>query len=56
LSLGLEVTGTVGLVLRASRRGVVDDPRATLVRLRAAGMWLSDSVLEGALATLEGTR
>lgn len=52
----LEVTGTLGLVLRASRRGLVTDPRAVLERLRAGGMWLSDSVLEGALRTLEQTR
>jgi len=49
------VTGTLGLVLRASRRGVVADPQETLERLRAAGMWLSDSVLEAALRTLAGT-
>lgn len=55
LSLGLEVTGTLGLVLRASQRGIVANPRETLERLRAGGMWLSDSVLEGALRTLART-
>lgn len=50
LAQKLELTGTLGLVLRAHRRGVIRDPRATIERLRSFGMWLSDSVVERALA------
>jgi hypothetical protein len=35
---------------------VVADPRATILCLREAGMWLSDSVVEQALRTLDERR
>lgn len=50
LSLGIQVVGTIGLVVAAHRRGDIDDPRAMINELRAAGMWLSDAVVEKALA------
>lgn len=49
LSLGIDVIGTLGVVIAAHRRGVVDDPRRVLLDLRAAGMWLSDEVIARAL-------
>lgn len=49
LSLGVDVVGTLGVVIAAHRRGVVDDPRRVLLDLRAAGMWLSDELIERAL-------
>lgn len=49
-ALELEVMGTLGLVIQASRSGVIDDPRAMLFELKAAGMWLSDGVIERTLA------
>jgi predicted nucleic acid-binding protein len=48
-AFGLRVIGTIGLVVAAHRRGHLDDPRKVLLELRAAGMWLSDRVLEQAL-------
>jgi predicted nucleic acid-binding protein len=49
LALGLDVMGTLGLVIAAHRRGHVEDPRQILLDLRASGMWLSDAVLDHAL-------
>jgi predicted nucleic acid-binding protein len=49
LAHGLSVVGTLGIVVRAHRRGRIDDPRAVLLELRVAGMWLSDAVIERAL-------
>jgi predicted nucleic acid-binding protein len=49
LSLGLDVTGTLGLVIVAHRRGLIGHPRAVLHELREAGMWLSDATIAKAL-------
>jgi predicted nucleic acid-binding protein len=49
LSLGLDVMGTIGVVIAAHRRGHIEDPRRVLLDLRASGMWLSDAVIEVAL-------
>lgn len=49
LALGVAVMGTLGIVIAAHRRGHVSDPRQTLLDLRTAGMWLSDSIIEKAL-------
>ncbi|MEA2336884.1 MAG: hypothetical protein QOE82_891 [Thermoanaerobaculia bacterium] len=49
LAVGLNVMGTLVVVVAAYRRGQVEDPRRVLLDLRAAGMWLSDSVIDGAL-------
>lgn len=48
-ALGLQVTGTLGVVIAAYRRGEIEDPSAVLAELRDAGMWLSDGVIAGAL-------
>lgn len=47
---GLPVRGTLGIVVGARRRGEIPSARRVLADLRAAGMYLSDSVLETALA------
>jgi len=49
LALGASVMGTLGIVIAAHRHGVVPDPREILIELRAAGMWLSDTVIDRAL-------
>jgi predicted nucleic acid-binding protein len=49
-ALGIPVRGTLGLVLTAKRRGRITDARAVLERLRQAGMYLSDRVMNQALA------
>jgi predicted nucleic acid-binding protein len=45
----LDVVGTLGVVIAAHRQGRIDDPRAVLLELRTAGMWLSDAVIARAL-------
>ncbi|HEY2737838.1 MAG TPA: DUF3368 domain-containing protein [Thermoanaerobaculia bacterium] len=41
--------GTLGLVLRAKRTGEISAARPLVEKLRDAGMYLSDRVLEPAL-------
>jgi hypothetical protein len=36
-------------IITAHRQGHLSDPRAVLLELRAAGMWLSDTVISRAL-------
>lgn len=49
LAHGLSVSGTLGVVIAAHRQGRIDDPRAVLMELRTAGMWLSDAMIARAL-------
>lgn len=49
LAHNLHVVGTLGVVIAAHRQGQIDDPRAVLMELRAAGMWLSDAAIARAL-------
>ncbi len=49
-ALGIPLRGTLGLVLRAKRIGRVDRARPIVDRLRGAGMYLSKSVADLALA------
>jgi len=47
--LGLDPTGTVGVILRAKRKGVVPHCRPLLDDLMREGFYLSDSLYEEAL-------
>lgn len=49
-ALGIPVRGTLGLVLLAKQHGHVASARAVLMRLRQAGMYLADDVMNPALA------
>jgi len=49
-TLRIPVRGTLGLVLAAKRRGRIPAARPVLESLRASGMYLSDPVLNKALA------
>jgi predicted nucleic acid-binding protein len=49
-TLGIPVRGTLGLVLKAKQRGEIPAARPVLEKLRQSGMYLSDSVLNRALA------
>ena len=49
-TLGIPVTGTLGLVLIAKRRGMISAARPVLDVLRDSGMYLSSAVLDRALA------
>jgi len=46
---GLNVTGSVGVLLRARREGRIASMRQTVDRMRAHGIWLSESVIAFAL-------
>jgi len=43
--LGLDVIGTLGILLEARKMGLVDDLPQELVNLKSAGMYLSDGLL-----------
>ncbi len=47
------VIGTLGVVLRAQRRGLVESARPTIAALRGAGLFVSDKLIDGILAHLE---
>lgn len=49
-SLGIPVRGTLGVVLVAEQRGLISAARPIIEELRAAGMYLSDAVIERALS------
>ncbi|HEV2843792.1 MAG TPA: DUF3368 domain-containing protein [Thermoanaerobaculia bacterium] len=51
-SLGLAVIGTLGVVLRARRKGVIERARPVIEHLRRVGLYASDSLVEQALAHL----
>lgn len=46
---GLKLTGSVGILLRAKREGVLPSVKAPLERMKSHGIWLSDSLLKLAL-------
>jgi len=49
-ALGIPVRGTLGLVLTAKRRGKISEARPILEKLRQSGMYLSDRIMNQALA------
>jgi predicted nucleic acid-binding protein len=49
-ALGLPLRGTLGIVLEARRAGRIESARALLTEMKARGMYLSDDVLDQALA------
>lgn len=51
-ALGIPVRGTLGLVLTAKQRGLIPAARPVLEVLRQSGMYLSDWVLNEALAKI----
>lgn len=51
-ALGAPVIGTLGVVLRAKRRGIVPQARPVLDELRRVGLYVSDRLVETALAHL----
>jgi predicted nucleic acid-binding protein len=51
-SLGLPVIGTLGIVLRAKRKGVITAARPIVEHLRRVGLYASDALIEQALAHL----
>ena len=53
VTLEIPVRGTLGLILTARQRGLIPAARPILERLRDAGMYLSDKVLNESLARVE---
>lgn len=51
--LGLPVRGTLGLAIAAKQRGYVREARPLIEQLKEAGMYLSDSVINRALALVD---
>lgn len=49
-AFGLPMIGTLGVVLRAKRRGVIGKARPVIEHLRRVGLYASDSLIEQALA------
>ncbi len=49
-ALGIPVRGTLGIVLNAKQQGVIPAARPILEQLRLCGMYLSDRVINQALA------
>ncbi|BAY64696.1 hypothetical protein NIES22_47960 [Calothrix brevissima NIES-22] len=49
-ALGIPVRGTLGIVITAKQRGVIPAARPVLEQLRLCGMYLSDKVMNQALA------
>ena len=47
---GLSVTGSIGVLLRAKREGLAFSMRSAIQRMRARGVWLSQCVVDFALA------
>ncbi len=47
-ALRVPVIGTVGLVVRARRRGLIPTVRPILEEIRAAGLYLSDALIDQA--------
>jgi hypothetical protein len=50
LGAGLRVTGTLGLLLKAKRLGMLPSMAEAIGELRAAGMWIGDALATNILA------
>jgi hypothetical protein len=47
--LGLPLTGTLGLLLRAKQAQLISEVKPLIIAMRAGGIWLSDALVEEAL-------
>ncbi len=52
-SLGLQVIGTLGVVVRAKRAGLLDAARPVMSELRAVGLYIVDDIVERALREVD---
>lgn len=44
--LGLEYTGTIGLLILAKKKGLIKSLKEELIKLRNKGFWISDELLQ----------
>jgi predicted nucleic acid-binding protein len=49
-SAGLRVTGTLGVLLKAKRVGLLPSVAEAVADLRTAGMWIADELAENIIA------
>ena len=47
--LGLPLTGTLGLLLRAKQAQLISEVKPLIIAMRTGGIWLSDALIEEAL-------
>ena len=47
--IGLKVTGTIGVLLKAKQLGYITELKPLLFELRTKNVWLSDSFIENAM-------
>ena len=47
--LGLPLTGTLGLLLRAKQAQLISEVKPLIIAMRTGGIWLSDALVEEAL-------
>ena len=45
-SLGLRVTGLIGVLIEAKQMGILSDPVPLALSIRAAGVWIGDDLIE----------
>jgi predicted nucleic acid-binding protein len=46
MSLGCRFIGTLGIIVLAKKKGIINSVRDSLKKLRGAGFWLSDTLVE----------
>ena len=49
---GLEVTGTIGILLKAKKLGLIEDITLELINLKGVGIYLSDEIIKQALNSI----
>jgi predicted nucleic acid-binding protein len=54
-ALGIPLIGTLGVVIRAKRRGLILSAGSVLVDLRKAGLYLNESTIHAALKRIDET-
>jgi predicted nucleic acid-binding protein len=47
LYMGLKITGTIGVLLRAERSGLIESAEKKVRELKTKGFYISDELLEG---------
>lgn len=47
--IGLNVTGTIGILLKAKENGIIDKIKPILIELSQKGIWLSEKLIEQTL-------
>ena len=43
---GLRVTGTIGILLKAKKQGLISELKPLILELKEKGVWLSENLIE----------